>query len=213
MLHAALSGRRRRKLACNREHSIDARVARDVYLSEDLLGVKVCGGHVGRREKQFGPGVDRCSIFFFWPGQQRIVRPKTGLDMRNRNCSDKSGKGRPKRARGIALNDEKVWWISQQGQQRSGNGADVRVRIRLASAVQLRAIEVCQSEIRWIEVRVLTRKDQRRPEPRSASARATGANLMASGLVPITSLMSARSSLPPSSAGAICPRSEATASG
>ena len=165
MRHAALYGRRRRKLACNRQHGVDARVARDVYLSEDLFGAKVRGGQAGRREQQFGPGVDRSSIFFFRPRQQRIVRPKTSLAMRNGNCSDKSGKGRPKRARGIALNDEKIWWISQQGQHRSGNGAHVRVRIRVASAVQLQATEIYQSEILWIEVRVLTRKDQRRPEP------------------------------------------------
>ena len=120
---------------------------------------------MGRREQQFGPGVDRCSIFFFRPGQQWIVRPKTGLDVRNGNCSDKCGKSRPERARGIALNDEKVWWISQQGQHRSGNGPHVRMRIRLASAVQLHATEFYQSEILWIEVRVLTRKDQCRPEP------------------------------------------------
>ncbi len=39
--------------------------------------------------------------------------------------------------------------------------------------------------------------------PRTSSAWARGASLIASGLVPITSLMSAKSSLPPTSAGAV----------
>ena len=40
--------------------------------------------------------------------------------------------------------------------------------------------------------------------PQSRSAWATGASLMASGLVPMTSLTSAKRSLPPTSAGASC---------
>src|SRR5215212_8756528 len=40
--------------------------------------------------------------------------------------------------------------------------------------------------------------------PQSRSAWATGASLMASGLVPMTSLISAKRSLPPSSAGGVC---------
>src|SRR5438270_4118036 len=42
--------------------------------------------------------------------------------------------------------------------------------------------------------------------PQSRSAWATGASLIASGLVPTTSLMSAKRSLPPSSAGGFCLR-------
>src|SRR5438874_4848913 len=40
--------------------------------------------------------------------------------------------------------------------------------------------------------------------PQSRSAWATGASLMASGLVPTTSLISAKRSLPPTSAGGVC---------
>src|SRR4051812_34471057 len=40
--------------------------------------------------------------------------------------------------------------------------------------------------------------------PRSARAAATGESLIASGLVPMTSRISVESSLPPSSAGAVC---------
>src|SRR5947208_12460186 len=40
--------------------------------------------------------------------------------------------------------------------------------------------------------------------PQFRSAWATGASLMASGLVPMTSLISAKRSLPPSSAGGVC---------
>jgi hypothetical protein len=40
--------------------------------------------------------------------------------------------------------------------------------------------------------------------PQSRSACATGASLMASGLVPTTSLISTKRSLPPSSAGGDC---------
>src|SRR3954468_12671583 len=40
--------------------------------------------------------------------------------------------------------------------------------------------------------------------PQSRSASATGASLMASGLVPMTSLISAKRSLPPSSAEGVC---------
>src|SRR5437763_7196772 len=40
--------------------------------------------------------------------------------------------------------------------------------------------------------------------PQFRSAWATGASLMASGLVPMTSLISAKRSLPPTSAGGVC---------
>src|SRR4051794_25024281 len=49
-------------------------------------------------------------------------------------------------------------------------------------------------------------------KPRAVSAWATGASLMASGLVPMTSRMSADCSLPPSSAGGMCLHYGASAS-
>jgi hypothetical protein len=148
--------RSRRQGRFDREQRIDACIASNMNLSEDLLGTKVRGCPVSWSEEQIGPGVDRCPIFLFRPRQQQIVRPEPGLDMRNRNGRNESGKRRAERARRIALDHEKVRRVAEQGQHRSGHRTDVRVGIGLPWTTEMHATEIRQSKVLRIEVGMLT---------------------------------------------------------
>ena len=164
----------------------------------------ICRSELGRREQQVGVGVDHGAIFLLRPGQQRIMRPQARLDMRDRDPGDEGSQRAAKRARRVALNDDEV-----RRPRRSGRRARVTAwkwTCGFSSPGQFNSIrgKAFSPNSSGVSAACCPVKISVGIKPCAARALATGLSLMASGLVPMTSLMSAERSLPPSSAGTTC---------
>ena len=123
---------------------------------------------------------------------------KPGFDVRDRDRGDTARQRPAERARSVALDDQQVGRLAQLRQDRRGDPLDVRMGVVRARAVEAGRRIGAEAMVGGVEAGMLT--------ARASSARATGASLIASGLVPMTSLISAEDRLPPSSAKSICIR-------
>jgi hypothetical protein len=103
---AAVTNPRLRQSRFDAEQCIDTAVAAEVDLAKHLLSAKVARRKLGRREQQFGSGVDRRAIVFLGPRELGIVGAKPRFDMGHWHSRSKGGEGGTKRARSVALHYE-----------------------------------------------------------------------------------------------------------
>jgi hypothetical protein len=80
--------------------------------------------------------------------------------MGDRYAGSESGQRAAKRARRVTLDDEQVWAVSQQRQQRPRDRTHMRVRVFLAGAAERQARKRLEAELAWIEPRMLAGEDQ-----------------------------------------------------
>ncbi len=182
-------------------------------LPGDSLGAKVACGGFGGEEQQVGLPVDGGAILVLGSREALVVRAKAGFDMADRYVRREAGEGRAHRTGGVALHDEHLRPdAAQVRQDGSSDLAHMPVRIGSAATIQVQLREVGQAVFASVKL-LLASENQQRREPAQSQSPRNGRCLIASGLVPTTSQMSAERSFPPSSAGAICLHYGASASG
>ena len=196
---------RRRQPRHGLEQGIDAAVAGDVDFARYLLRAQGwrrrarSGRTAGRRRH-------RSRFDIPLPARAATDRGCAGPPRHGpRHSRRETRQRRAERARRVALDDEQVGRgrAAAAAAPRHGGDVGVRILLRRGSREPDRG-KSPRPKSRGIEPRVLSGQINVGVRPRAARALATGLSLMASGLVPTTSLMSAERSLPPSSAGGVC---------
>ena len=121
------------------EQRVDRGVAGDVDRAADTLSARGWRrpAAVGANSRSAWASIAR-AIFLLGPRQMRVVGPKARLDMRDRNAGGEAGERGAERARRVALDDQQVGRRPSNGRERRGDRADVRVRVFLAGAIELR---------------------------------------------------------------------------
>jgi hypothetical protein len=131
---------------------------------------------------------------------------KTRLDVGDGYPGGECRTGTAESARGVALNDDQFRSSAKQRKQGRRHPANVGMRVVLPRTAEIDPPDSCNPNSRGSSFECCPVKTTVGVMPCAESAWATGFNLMASGLVPMTSLTSQERSLPPSSAGAMCLR-------
>ena len=149
---------------------IDHRVADHVHVVRDAFAGQVLCRPGRRGEVPAGDDARRSPVHLLGERELEIVRAETRLDVGDRDVSMERGDGRRKRARGIALHDDRLRAVFVELLTDPADGAAQQVVERLARAHELQVLiefDPEQVEHGIDELHVLARSDDDRRATRS----------------------------------------------
>ena len=159
---------------------VDHRVADHVHVVRDaFVGQVLC--RPGRRgEVPAGDDARRSPVHLLGERELQVVRAEAGLDVGDRDVPMEGGDGRRKRARGIALHDDRLRAVFVELLADPADGAAQQVVERLARAHELQVLiefDPEQVEHGIDELHVLARSDHDGRQPDLAESSDHGSEL------------------------------------